>query len=326
MEIEGDHFSWHRAHVPNLGQGTALHAVGDYPIKSWTVFLFLFLFLFVDDDARVRSSPRRALTALPATFSSATTRFREHSVHTTGTRARARRGSRGARRRRRRHVERVREARIRAHGGSRENRGGSFYTRSAFEDGAAPRQGDDALDELFGERGRLRGRRRRLGGGGRGAGGPEGQEAEAGGLGDARVRVGGSQKPKARLRRAGRPAQGLARGTRPALFFFFTRVFSRFLFSRRVFRRRRRVSFSEQTRARGRAAAASVRERIIRSVDDSSPWSLGVKNDARRTHSLAEVRRARRVAAAGVKKFGAPTRGDAAEHAVVRLLSSRNRL
>jgi hypothetical protein len=45
MEIEGDHFSWHRAHVPNLGQGTALHAVGDYPIKSWTVFLF-FSFLF----------------------------------------------------------------------------------------------------------------------------------------------------------------------------------------------------------------------------------------------------------------------------------------
>ena len=99
-----------------------------------------------------------------------------------------------------------------------------------------------------------------------------------------------------------------------------------FLFFRRVFRRRRRVSFSERTRARGRAAAASVRERIIRSVDDSSPWSLGVKNDARRTHSLAEVRRARRVAAAGVNNFGAPTRGDAAEHAVVRLLSSRNRL
>ena len=45
MEIEGDHISWHRAHVPNLGQGTALHAVGDYPIKSWTVFLF-FSFLF----------------------------------------------------------------------------------------------------------------------------------------------------------------------------------------------------------------------------------------------------------------------------------------
>ena len=43
MEIEGDHFSWHTAHVPNLGQGTALHAVGDYPIKSWTVFLFLFV-------------------------------------------------------------------------------------------------------------------------------------------------------------------------------------------------------------------------------------------------------------------------------------------
>ena len=86
------------------------------------------------------------------------------------------------------------------------------------------------------------------------------------------------------------------------VFFFFLRVF------------RSRLSFSEQTRARGRAAAASVRERIIRSVDDSSPWSLGVKNDARRTHSLAEVRRARRVAAAGVKKFGAPTRGDAAEH------------
>ena len=38
--------------------------------------------------------------------------------------------------------------------------------------------------------------------------------------------------------------------------------------------------------------------RIVRSVDDTSPWSLGVKNDARRTHSLAEVRRARRVAAA----------------------------
>jgi hypothetical protein len=94
------------------------------------------------------------------------------------------------------------------------------------------------------------------------------------------------------------------------VFFFFLRVF------------RSRLSFSEQTRARGRAAAASVRERIIRSVDDSSPWSLGVKNDARRTHSLAEVRRARRVAAAGVKKFSAPTRGDAAEHLVVRLLGS----
>jgi len=39
--------------------------------------------------------------------------------------------------------------------------------------------------------------------------------------------------------------------------------------------------------------------RIVRSVDDSPPWSLGVKNDAIRTHSLAEVRRARRVAAAG---------------------------
>ena len=98
------------------------------------------------------------------------------------------------------------------------------------------------------------------------------------------------------------------------VFFFFLRVF------------RSRLSFSEQTRARGRAAAASVRERIIRSVDDSSSWSLGVKNDARRTHSLAEVRRARRVAAAGVKKFGAPTRGDAAEHLVVRLLSVWNRL
>jgi hypothetical protein len=61
MEIEGDHFSWHRAHVPNLGQGTALHAVGDYPIKSWTVFLFLFL--FVEDE-----SGDVLLTALPATF------------------------------------------------------------------------------------------------------------------------------------------------------------------------------------------------------------------------------------------------------------------
>jgi hypothetical protein len=39
--------------------------------------------------------------------------------------------------------------------------------------------------------------------------------------------------------------------------------------------------------------------RIVRSVDGSPPWSLGVKNDAIRTHSLAEVRRARRVAAAG---------------------------
>jgi hypothetical protein len=61
MEIEGDHFSWHTAHVPNLGQGTALHAVGDYPIKSWTVFLFLFL--FVEDE-----SGDVLLTALPATF------------------------------------------------------------------------------------------------------------------------------------------------------------------------------------------------------------------------------------------------------------------
>ena len=53
MEIEGDHISWHRAHVPNLGQGTALHAVGDYPIKSWTVFLF-FPFLFFSRARRAR--------------------------------------------------------------------------------------------------------------------------------------------------------------------------------------------------------------------------------------------------------------------------------
>ena len=63
MEIEGDHFLWHTKHVPNLGQGTALHAVGDYPIKSWTVFLFPFLFLFVKDE-----SGDVLLTALPFTF------------------------------------------------------------------------------------------------------------------------------------------------------------------------------------------------------------------------------------------------------------------
>jgi len=240
---------------------------------------FLF-FSFPISSARStfrRSFPRRALT-VPH-------RLTPFPLHRTplnlGTRARARRGSRGARRRRRRHVERVREARVRAHGGARENRGGPVHARPAFENRAAAGQGDDALDELAPKRGRLRGRRGGPGGGGGGAGGPEGQEAEAGGLGDARVGVGGAQKPKARLRRARRPAQGLARGTRPALFPFSFSPFPR------AFRGGVSYFFS------------LFAFRIVRSVDDSPPWSLGVKNDAIRTHSLAEVRRARRVAAAG---------------------------
>ena len=49
------------------------------------------------------------------------------------------------------------------------------------------------------------------------------------------------------------------------------------------------------------------RARLAReNVDDTSPWSLGVARDARRTHSLAEVHRGRRVGAAAER-----TRADA---------------
>ena len=55
MEIEGDHISWHRAHVPNLGQGTAPTPWATIQSRAGqSVFssLLVFVFFFFSRDSR----------------------------------------------------------------------------------------------------------------------------------------------------------------------------------------------------------------------------------------------------------------------------------
>ena len=134
----------------------------------------------------------------------------------TGTRARARGGPRGARRGRRRDLERVRQARARAHGGAREDRGGPLHARAPLQDGAEAAEGDVAeREQRVGPRRRFRRRRRgpRRGGGGDGRRRALPRSREARRRRRLRGRREGDQGAEARRGGGGRAPSRFSRGT-----------------------------------------------------------------------------------------------------------------
>jgi U3 small nucleolar RNA-associated protein 3 len=109
VEMRGDRSRDHMAYTNRTTPwaGYRSNAMsGAFPIKGWTFIIHPDL------------NPPSTTIYLPSTL---THQSKTRSSRNAGTRSRARGGSRGARRRRGRHAERLRQARIRPHGGSRQD-------------------------------------------------------------------------------------------------------------------------------------------------------------------------------------------------------------